>query len=114
MKTTQTRILSEEERRTLDQALEIIRKHLPHARIILYGSRARGEARRDSDYDLLVLTPHKISSDIEDAIFDETYDVLLKTGQWISVRHIDHSTWDSPVVRGSPFYEEVNRDGVEL
>ena len=114
MKTIQSRTLSDMERQTIEQAVEIIRKHIPDARIILYGSRARGEAREDSDYDILVLTAEKVSSDVEDAMFDETYDVLLKTDQWISIRTMDRSTWNLPVVRGSPFYKEVNRDGIEL
>jgi predicted nucleotidyltransferase len=29
-------------------------RHFPVARVQLFGSRARGEARRDSDYDLLI------------------------------------------------------------
>ncbi len=39
---------------------EIVRRLLsvhPRARVLLFGSRARGDARADSDYDLLVVTP---------------------------------------------------------
>jgi uncharacterized protein len=34
----------------------------PKADIILYGSRARGDERPDSDWDILVLTDYKIIS----------------------------------------------------
>ena len=34
---------------------------LPHSRIILFGSRARGDDHRDSDYDLLVVIDEKLS-----------------------------------------------------
>ncbi len=37
-------------------------------RIILYGSRARGDARPDSDYDLLVVTEAQMSREEEDRL----------------------------------------------
>jgi predicted nucleotidyltransferase len=33
----------------------------PGARVILFGSRARGEANADSDLDLLVIEPHEVT-----------------------------------------------------
>ncbi len=41
--------------RLLSEAVERIRKALEPERIILFGSRARGQVRPDSDYDLLVI-----------------------------------------------------------
>jgi len=114
MKTLQPSALTELERTTLDQAVGIIRKFLPDAKIILYGSRARGEAREDSDYDILVITDSPVSTPIENAMYDKIYDILLETDQWVSVFFMDRSTWDSPVCRGSPFYAEICRDGSEL
>lgn len=35
-----------------------IRETDPNAQVILYGSRARGEERNDSDWDILVLTDY--------------------------------------------------------
>ena len=37
--------------------VEILKEAAPHATIILFGSRARGDARDDSDFDLLVVEP---------------------------------------------------------
>ena len=39
----------------LDELVQLIVKHARPERIILFGSRARGDARSDSDYDLLVI-----------------------------------------------------------
>ena len=37
----------------------VIRAEIPEAEVRLFGSRARGEARPDSDVDLLVVMPHQ-------------------------------------------------------
>jgi predicted nucleotidyltransferase len=34
-----------------------VQSHLPGSRVLLFGSRARGSNDRDSDYDLLIITP---------------------------------------------------------
>jgi predicted nucleotidyltransferase len=41
----------------LPEAIELITREFDPLRIILFGSRARGEARPDSDLDLLVVLP---------------------------------------------------------
>ena len=41
----------------LDRAVELLRQAAPKATIVLFGSRARGDAREDSDVDLLVVEP---------------------------------------------------------
>jgi predicted nucleotidyltransferase len=42
----------------IDEAARRIAKAAPGARVILFGSQARGEAGPDSDVDLLVVEPH--------------------------------------------------------
>jgi len=40
----------------VERVAEAIRKHLPDARIIIFGSRARGDALKESDIDLIVVS----------------------------------------------------------
>lgn len=47
----------------LDRVQKIIRQVEPEADIILYGSRARGDARHDSDWDFLILLDGEVDSD---------------------------------------------------
>jgi uncharacterized protein len=37
--------------------VKIIHEYLPNSRILLFGSRARGDYNSGSDYDLLIITP---------------------------------------------------------
>jgi predicted nucleotidyltransferase len=42
---------------TIGKAVDLLRRGAPGATIILFGSRARGDSREDSDLDLLVVEP---------------------------------------------------------
>ena len=46
--------------------LRDVKKKFAPARIILYGSRAKGTARKDSDYDIIVISPAFKSMDLLD------------------------------------------------
>jgi uncharacterized protein len=45
----------------IEEAGRRLAKAAPGARVILFGSRARGEARPDSDLDLLVIEPDEVT-----------------------------------------------------
>ena len=87
---------------------------VPGAAVILYGSRARGDARTDSDYDLLVLVDGEVDWKLEDQIRQCLYPLELATGAVLTVYAYSHRTWDSPLYRAMPFTQHVERDGVVL
>jgi uncharacterized protein len=41
---------------------EVVQNSIPGSRVLLFGSRARGDNSQNSDYDLLVITPDTYSS----------------------------------------------------
>lgn len=45
----------------IERAVDLLRRSVPEATIILFGSRARGDERPESDVDLLVVEPQVAS-----------------------------------------------------
>ena len=80
-------------------------------RAVLFGSRARGEARPESDYDVAVfLRDYTTRWDELSALAELTIDILVDTGAIISAKPFpagDHGK-DRPLMR------EIARDGVDL
>lgn len=91
-----------------------VRAVVPDAQVILYGSRARGDAEDDSDYDILVVVNGPVNMALEDRIRASVYPLELETGAMITVIAFGREEWDSPLQRATPFHENVEREGVLL
>ena len=84
---------------------------------ILYGSRARGTHRPDSDADVAVLLEgeHEKVLKVTLAMSDVAYDVLLETGINISPLPVWLDEWRLPETSSTPaLLHNIARDGVRL
>ena len=98
----------------LAQIRDVVRRVEPGARVILYGSRARGDARPDSDWDLLILVNGAVTHERKEALRDQLYDLELETGAVLSAIIRSVEEWETPLSRAMPFHVAVSRDGREL
>ncbi len=80
----------------------------------MFGSEARGDARPDSDIDLLVLLDgDSLTLEREEAITVPLYDLEIKTGVAISPIVMLKKAWESRPFK-TPFYINIRNEGIVL
>lgn len=84
-----------------------------NAEVILYGSRARGDERADSDWDILILTDYPADLKTEQLFRDCLYDLELETGEVLSVFVYSKNNWTTKQ-RITPFYQNIIQEGIHL
>lgn len=91
-----------------------IKRKDPEAEVILFGSHARGQENKNSDWDILILlnTPN-VDRKTEKEYREELFDVELETGEAISTFVFSKQDW---ITKHSitPLFENIQKDGVRL
>lgn len=98
----------------LARCRDAVQEVAPGATVILYGSRARGTAEPESDYDLLVLVEGPLSRKLEDQIGDRLYALELESGTVLSLLVYEKHTWDTPLCKAMPLHRNVDQEGILL
>lgn len=80
-------------------------------KIILFGSRSRGDAEEDSDYDVLLLVD-KRTREIENQVDDIAYEMLDKYGAVVIIFVFEMETFERETQE--PLFCNIRREGVLL
>jgi uncharacterized protein len=92
---------------------QTIKKLDQNAEIILFGSRARGDERKDSDWDVLILTDKDLDYRLETSFRDSLYNLELETGEPLSFFFYSKNDWFTKQ-KISPFFKNVTAEGIRI
>ena len=97
----------------LYQIQQLGRRLLPEeAHLLLYGSRARGDYRENSDWDLLVLLNRpQEASDFQNIAYP-IMELGFDLGEYFSVQTYSQQEWDA--MSFLPYYKNVEQDKIVL
>jgi uncharacterized protein len=84
----------------------------PNAEVILFGSRARGDYRKDSDWDFLILTDLQTNEPFKRELRDVICDVELETDQAITSFVENKKYWNHFTIL--PLFEDIKDDGISV
>ena len=98
----------------VDQISKAIHRVEPTATAILYGSEARGDARPDSDIDVLILLDGEqrdLKREME--VTGPLYEIEWQTGVLVSPTVMLRKQWENRPFK-TPFYINVMNEGIRI
>ena len=99
---------------TLAAIRECLAKNMPaNGKAILFGSQARGTAREDSDWDILIILDKEelLPSDYDNV----TYPLVMQGWELgKEINPVMYTTKEWQKYKNSPFYKNVEKEGIKL
>lgn len=106
--------MQKEQEHTLNAIRECLAKNMPqNGKAMLFGSQARGTARADSDWDILVILDKDklLPSDYDNVTFPLTM-LGWELGKEINPVMYSAKEWQQYKI--TPFYKNVEKEGIQL
>lgn len=98
----------------IQQIISVASKSAPDAELFLFGSQARGNSNKSSDWDILILlNQDSVSPLTEKSFMNDFYDLELSTGEIFSPLVYSKKDWNSKY-SNTPLYLLINKEGVRL
>ena len=97
--------------RVISKTSQLLRKSFPVARVILFGSVAKGTSDLESDIDLLVLTDIELSWRERGRLVDSLFDIELEFDVVISPLIVSVEQWSSGPWLFAPIRREIDQYG---
>lgn len=112
---TDISILSTQERNLLQVFVQTLKEQFDGQMlsVLLYGSRARGDAKPDSDMDIAVILSH---TDLEttNAIRDLAYEIWLDFGVFLSTCVWSQAHWQRHEEIQTGLYRNIQKEGIDI
>lgn len=98
----------------LSRVKETVLKIEPSADVFLFGSRARNDFTRFSDWDFLVLVDGEVDTARTDLVRHLLYEIEWETGEVISTIVKSRRLWNDPGYRIVPLHKSIEHEGILL
>lgn len=96
------------------KVIRVVNRNAPDSEVYLYGSRARGDAKELSDWDLLILlNQSNVPFDFETSFMDAFYEIELETGEVITPLIYSKQDWTENH-SFTPLFENIEKEGVQI
>lgn len=106
--------LSDGERLFLKSALSACRLACPGVRLLLFGSRASGTPRPDSDYDLLLIFPDAFPASLYGQCIGEVSALATSLSISADITPTSQSEWASPSIPSRPLTWRIKACNIEV
>lgn len=85
----------------------------PEAEVILFGSRACGDAHADSDWDILILISGVGTLAVEQVFRHKLFEIELEYGLAISTFVYSKAAWNGKY-QATPLYRNITKEGTAI
>ena len=106
-------MLSQSDRTILEALAHRIREEFPRAKILAFGSRTRGDATEESDFDICVLL-EKMTREDERLIGHLAWEVAFDSGQVFNVLPFTTEEFENGPMSESTLRAHIFREGIAV
>ena len=111
MKSFESASLMKNENEAIEAAIRMLKSEFSVSKVILFGSKARGDHEEHSDIDLLVVASKLLHWKEEKAIVEALFDIGMEYDVIFSPLFTSVDEWENGMFREFPVYQEISRDG---
>ena len=111
MKSFESVSLMKNESDAIKAAIKMLKSEFSVSKVILFGSKARGDHDEHSDIDLLVVASRLLHWKEEKAIIEALFDIGIQYNVIFSPLFTFSDEWEEGIFTEFPVYQEISRDG---
>ncbi len=105
--------MNKNKKKILSKIKESVNAIDQEANIMLFGSQARNDEREDSDWDILIVTPHVVDKKYEQKFRHRLIEVELEYGIALSVFAQSEQEWHNKY-NVIPLFKSIKSEGIIL
>lgn len=106
--------LTKTERQAVDEFVNALRAKWPSAECKLFGSKAKGTFDAESDIDILIMLPCRVTKEIRQQIIYQAFEIDLAYGTNINVLIVSEEEWQDSYISLLPIHDFIEEEGVSL